>query len=100
MVHFSCDLCGKDLRAGEDHFVVRIEVFPNVETSGLTDADLEEDHLEAVGEMLRDLDDDDLEPVVPATRQFRYDLCPTCQKRFARDPLNKDTAGKFLFSEN
>jgi hypothetical protein len=100
MVHFSCDLCGKDLQAGEDHFVVRIEVFPNVEPGGLTDADLDEDHLEAVGEMIRDLDDDDVESAVPATRQFRYDLCPVCQKRFARDPLSKDNASKFHFSEN
>jgi uncharacterized protein YlaI len=99
MVHFSCDLCGKDLRAGEDHYVVRIEVFSNVADS-LTEADLDEDHLEAVGAMIRDLDEDELEAPAPATRQFRYDLCPTCQKRFARDPLSKDNAPKFHFSEN
>lgn len=100
MVHISCDLCGKSLKCGEDHFIVKMEVFLNAETAALTEADLQEDHLEAIGEMLRDLDDDELEAPLPTTRQFRYDLCPTCHKRFTRDPLSKESAPKFLFSEN
>ncbi len=100
MVHFSCDLCGRSLQAGEDHFVVRIEVFASTERTTLNEADLDEDHLEAVGQMLSELDDDELAPPAPTTRQFRYDLCPTCQKKFSCDPLSKDHTPKFLFSEN
>lgn len=100
MVHFSCDLCGKALQAGEDHFVVKIEVFASADAPRLTEADLDEDHLEAVGQMLNDLDDDELDDPAPTTRAFRYDLCPACQKKFTHDPLHKDHAPKFLFSEN
>jgi len=30
----------------------------------------------------------------------RYDLCPACVRKFLRDPLGKDAAQKFDFSEN
>ena len=33
-------------------------------------------------------------------RELRYDLCPECRKKFVRDPLGKEAAQKFDFSEN
>jgi len=104
MQHFSCDLCGKDLIPQEDHrFVVKIEVFAAHDPRELTEADLDEDHIEAVSQMLRDLDEDDLadpETTNPTCKRFRYDLCPDCQKKFLRDPLGKEPEQKFDFSEN
>src|SRR5438105_2072781 len=102
MLHVTCDLCGKELRAGEDdHFVVKVEVFPLHNPAELTEEDLDEDHLEAVGEMLREMEEnpgeDGLEKV---NHHFRYDLCGGCRKKFVRDPLAKETAQKFDFSEN
>ena len=41
--------------------------------------------------------EDDLER---PTQHFRYDLCPRCRKKFASDPLGKEGAQKFDFSEN
>ena len=70
---------------------------------GLRDeADLDEDHMEAVSQLLREMEDnlDDLDGVEPAQHHFRYDLCPECRKKFVRDPLGKDAAQKFDFSEN
>jgi hypothetical protein len=109
MLHITCDLCGKELRGGEDHYVVKIEVFAGHDPAKLTEADLDEDHMEAVSELLREVEEegtavDDLEP---ASRRLRYDLCPECRQRYLRDPLRKEAAaagkeaaGKFGFSEN
>jgi len=104
MLHVTCDLCGKELLPGDEHhrYVVKIEVFAAHDPAEITEADLEEDHMEAVSKMLQEIDDDVIGPdrIEPAAHQFRFDLCPECRKRFVRDPLNKDAAQKFDFSEN
>ncbi len=101
MLQFTCDCCGKKLRSGEDHHVVKIEVFAARGPAALTEADLEEDHMEAVSELLRDMEEmGDSEAPEPTTRHHRYDLCPECCKRYLRDPLGRDAAQKFDFSEN
>jgi hypothetical protein len=103
MLHFTCDLCGKELQSQEDHrYVVKIEVFAAHDPRKLTEADLDEDHMEAVSELLRDMEDTVADPDVttPAHKSFRYDLCPECQKKFLRDPLGKESEQKFDFSEN
>ena len=102
MLHVTCDLCGKELRPGEDpHFVVKVEVFAVHDPSELTEADLDEDHMEAFGELLREMEASaTTDAVPPACQQMRYDLCPACRQRYLRDPLGKDAAQKFDFSEN
>jgi hypothetical protein len=99
MLHFSCDLCGKDLTDGTDaRYVVRMEVFPATDPGQLVEGDLSDDNLEAVGELLRDGDETDIEPA-PTYRKIRYDLCMGCHQKFLADPLGRE-AQKFDFSEN
>jgi hypothetical protein len=101
MLHITCDLCGKELGTGVDRFVVKIEVFAAHDPNEITEADLEEDHMEAVSQMLQEMDDTaDPVGIEPASNQFRYDMCPECRKRFVRDPLTKENSQKFDFSEN
>jgi len=105
MLHITCDACGKQLRPGEDRYVVKIEVFAAHDPAELTEADLDEDHLEAVSEILEQLEEQgQAHPLEPASRHLRYDLCTDCRTRYLRDPLCKDaareTAQKFDFSEN
>jgi hypothetical protein len=101
MLHVTCDHCGKQVGAGEDHYVVKIEVFAAHDPAEITEADLEEDHMEAVSQLLQELEEsDEAEGVEPAAQHFRYDLCPECRRRFLRDPLSKDSSQKFDFSEN
>jgi hypothetical protein len=101
MLHVTCDCCGKQLRAGEDRYVLKIEVYAAHDPAELTEADLDEDHLEAVSELLRQMEEND-EPAAlePASRNLRYDLCMECRTRYLRDPLSKEAAQKFDFSEN
>src|SRR5262245_39763990 len=101
MLHVTCDLCGKELRPGDDHrYVVKIEVFAAHDPAELTEADLEDDHMEAVSQLLRDMEENLTEPdeVEPPQHNFRYDLCHECRRKFVRDPLGKEGAQKFDFS--
>lgn len=103
MVHVTCDCCHKELFPGdENHFVVKMEVFAAHDPLRLTEADLDEDHMEEVSKLLEEMEDtgDDLEFLEPSPRHFRYDLCPECHKKFVRDPLGRDAAQKFDFSKN
>ena len=57
--------------------------------------------MEAVSELLQELEDADAELDLPAaSKQFRYDLCRDCHQRFCRDPLSKDHQHKLFFSKN
>ncbi len=101
MLRVICDGCGKELRAGEDHHVLKIEVYAAQDPAELTEDDLDVDHMEAVSELLREMEDEDAPLVIePATRQMRYDLCSDCRRRYLRDPLGKEAATKFHFSKN
>jgi hypothetical protein len=102
MLHITCDLCGKDLNPGEDQrYVVKIEAYAVHDPAEITEADLEEDHMEAVSQLLRE--EEEHEGTVELTepyKNFRFDLCPECHKRFVRDPLSRDLAQKLDFSKN
>jgi hypothetical protein len=103
MLHVTCDLCGKELHPGDDQrYTVKIEVYAAHDPAELTEADLDEDHMEAVSQLLNEIEEGlaDSDGIEPVSQCFRYDLCPECRKRFARDPLGKEGAQKFHFSEN
>ena len=54
MVHFTCDLCGKDLTAsGDPRYVVKIEAYPGFDPTEITEDDLDDDHMEAVSQLLQ-----------------------------------------------
>jgi hypothetical protein len=100
MLHFTCDHCGKELRADDEpRYVVKIEAFPAADAGALTEDDLDEDHLEAVSELLRAMEDEGRDLEEP-NQHFRYDLCHECHKRFVQDPLGKENSHKLFFSKN
>jgi hypothetical protein len=82
--------------------VVKMESFPARDPGKITEADLDDDYMEALGAQLEELEDQDgqADGLEPSSRHFRYDLCPDCYKRFVRDPLGKENAQRFDFSEN
>jgi hypothetical protein len=102
MQHITCDLCGKELRPGEDHrYVVKIEAYAAHDPAELTEDDLDEDHMEALSKTLRELEESEASPeLVEPHKNFRYDLCSDCHKKFVQNPLAKESAQKFDFSQN
>jgi hypothetical protein len=98
MQHFSCDVCGRDMADDEDRHVVKIQLYAARTTAELTEADLDADNLEAVAQTL---ETNEAPEPISTTREYRYDLCPACRKRYERAPLvMMQSAQKFDFSEN
>jgi hypothetical protein len=99
MLHFSCDLCGQQLN--DRRFVVRAEVFPVFDPEEIGEDDLDVDNLQEVAQVIEEMEStgesklDDIEP-----KSFRFDLCPECQQKFIKDPLNREAASRLNFSEN
>ena len=99
MLHFTCDLCGQQL--GDRRYVARLEVFPAFDPEEINEEDLDADHLQAVSELIQEMEatggqqDED-----GGCKEFRFDLCPDCQSRYVRDPLNRDALRRLNFSEN
>jgi hypothetical protein len=102
MMHFSCDICGKDLTPdGAERYVLKMEAFAAHRPAGLTDDDLEADHVEEMARLLSDQEDgEELPEPLPACKKMRFDLCPACFRKFDKDPLGRETAAKFDFSPN
>jgi len=102
MVHFTCDQCGKDLTAsGDARFVVKISASAGFDPAQITEADLDDDHMEAVAELLRR--DEGLSAEVfeaQLSKEFRFDLCPCCHGKFVKDPLGKEAIRSLDFSQN
>ena len=42
---------------------------------------------------------DDADPL-PDRKQFEYDLCPICSRKFVQDPLGRESVFKLQFSKN
>ena len=101
MLHYSCDNCGKDLTpGGVARYVVKVDAFAAADPAELTDADLDTDHVEAMAELLSELEDGGAAPdPVPARKAMQFDLCPGCYRKYLADPLGREAA-KFDFSEN
>ncbi len=86
----SCDSCGKSLLVDEDvRYVVKIDVraaYDPLEITGddvAADLDAERRRLLAELERL-----DPAEAMDQVHRAFAFDLCPPCQRRYLRKPLN------------
>jgi hypothetical protein len=108
MLHYSCDICKRPIDTHADvHHVVKIEVFPAVEDiadHGCCDAggvQEDADHLEAMQDMLEQLDDEDLPAVLnDGARSMRFDLCDACRQRFVKNPLGLKAGKQLDFSNN
>jgi len=89
MNHLTCDLCGKPLLAGEPvRYEARIQVYAAYDPLELTADDLLRDHraeIRALLQQLAHLDPQELEDSV--YKEFRFDLCMACQRRYLRSPL-------------
>lgn len=104
MLHYSCDICGKDMTpANAQRYVVKMEAYAAHDPAKLTEDDLDADHVEEMAEMLSAMEEagtDDVVEVAPARTSMRFDLCPCCYQKFVTDPLGRETVAKFDFSEN
>ena len=89
-----CDVCGKTLLVDEDvRYIVDIRVYAAYDVMELTAEDLRKDHraeMRRILEALKDRDAQELQDEV--YKDFRFHLCPACQKQYIGDPLRRAKA--------
>ena len=102
MIHFTCDLCGKDLsEKGVPRFVVKIAAYAGHDPNQIGADDLDDDHMEAVAELLqRGGGAEHADDEAAQFKGFRFDLCGECHHRFVQDPLGRDALRLLNFSKN
>jgi hypothetical protein len=102
MIRYSCDLCHRELDPEEDlRYVVKIEVFAAFDPTATDGDENDRDHLEEIQDILERLDDSDCDQIgEDVYQQLRFDLCPECRRKFAKNPLARDVAKAFNFSSN
>lgn len=101
MIHYTCDMCGKDITSRHDRFLVCMDVRPADASCSLTEEDVDEDNLHELSEQLKELEasgDECLETDRPV--KFHFDLCGRCRELFVKNPLARPVATKLNFSEN
>ena len=102
MLHFSCDICGKNLPGPAARYIVKMESYAATDSAPLAPEDVETDHVEEMARLLSEQEEsgrDDGLGVIPHAKKMRFDLCPCCYRKFLADPLGREIVN-FDFSEN
>jgi len=107
MIHYTCDLCKRELDPREDlRYVVKIEISAAFDPVAEDDED-DRDHLEEIQELLEHLEDAHSSQIgEDVYQELRFDLCPECRKRFGKNPLGAapakvlDYSGIVDFTDN
>ncbi|MFO0946341.1 MAG: hypothetical protein U1D30_10395 [Planctomycetota bacterium] len=101
MIHFTCDMCGKEMpEDAKERYVVRIDVRPANSPWELSEEDIDEDNLEKVSQLLKAEEEESESSDSVRPEAFHLDLCAPCRQRFVENPLSSRAAPKFDFSEN
>jgi hypothetical protein len=89
MDHLTCDLCGGPLLIDEAvRYEVRIQVYAAYDPLELTPDDLDQDHRAQIRALLGKLEGMDPQEIENSVhKEFLFDLCMACQRRYLRDPL-------------
>ncbi len=100
MVHYTCDCCKRVIDAQEElRFVLRMEVYAVIDED--SDDDDDRDHLLEIQDILERADDSQSDRLGDSVyQQLRFDLCPECRRKFLQNPLDREPAKQFNFSEN
>ena len=102
MLRYRCDLCHRDLDPEEDlRYVVKMEVYAAFDPMSNEEESDDRNHLQEIQDILEQLDDVESDQIgADVYRQLRYDLCPDCHKKFVKNPLGREAAKLFNFSQN
>ena len=97
-----CDACGKTLLIDEAvRYVVDIRVYAAYDPMEITRTDYEKDRREEIRKVLdqcRKMSPQELEDQI--YREYRFHLCPGCQKEYLQDPLRGGaTSGQATIGE-
>ncbi len=103
MIHYSCDRCKRSIDPSEEiRYVVRVEVRAAMDFSDFLDDEDDRDFLMEAQEALDRAEDAIGDSVSDDIYQHhRYDLCPTCYRKFMKNPVGKEQPVEMnYFSKN
>jgi hypothetical protein len=91
MNHQTCDLCGQSLLGkNQVRYELRIEVKAAYGPLEITEEDLAKDLSLEIAKMLQQLEGmSEEEAQNEVYREFEFDLCAACQRRYVKEPLPK-----------
>jgi hypothetical protein len=82
-------------------YVVKLEVAAAMDPQAADELDDDRDHLLEVQDILERLDDADDDQIGDEVyQQMRFDLCPSCCRKFRKNPLGRELSKQFDFSKN
>ena len=102
MIHFTCDRCKRviDLER-ELRYVVRMEIEAVMDPIHEEEPQGDRDHLLEIDEILERVDASEIDAMGDDIYQKRrYDLCPSCYKKFNANPLAREKKAVLGFSHN
>ena len=102
MIHYSCDCCKRIIDLQEElRYVVRMEVYAAMDPHEPDDLDDDRDYMSEVQDIIERSEDAESDRIGDDVyQQLRFDLCPECRKKFLKNPVVRETAPQFDFSEN
>lgn len=99
MIHYTCDLCGKQL--GKERFEAKIEVAPAYDPDEICEDDLNNDHLQQIADEIAEMESTgDFELPETGSKVMQLDFCSSCAARFIKSPLNASPPSRVGFSSN
>jgi hypothetical protein len=99
MIHFTCDRCKRVIDSEQElRYIVRMEIEAVMDPIHDHEPQDDRDHLHEIEEILEQLDDESITDDTYHKR--RYDLCPSCFRKFNANPLSRDRKPALGFSHN
>lgn len=102
MIHYSCDRCGCPIGKGDSiRYVVKIEMEATLDFSEMDNFDDDQDCLLEMDGMLQKLEQEaacEEEPFIHQRKSF--DLCPSCFRKYVKNPIGRERTSPFGFSHN
>jgi hypothetical protein len=78
-----------------------MEIYAAFDPNAADEENDDRDHLQEIQDILERLDDAESDQISDEVyQQMRFDLCPECRRKFMKNPLGRETAKVFGFSEN
>ncbi len=96
MSGFVCDRCGKPLLVDEDvRYILKMEVYAAYDPMEVTSEDLTKDRRTELAELVEKMKTMDAEALEDSVhKRMAFDLCPTCQQAFLKNPLGRAPTGR------
>ena len=99
MQHYTCDLCGRSIEG--QRFSVSIEIQRHDPPTASLLPDPDHDFLHQLEDELLGLTStSEFHLPEPSIKTMSRDLCPTCARRYERDPLSREAARRLNNSAN